>query len=83
MANKKTKTPLVVISLTVSTKDLKQLLRLMGELQGCLESSIENLIPPAGGQPKAEHNRLQLAKDRRNWKAAEDWVKMLYKELND
>lgn len=68
---------LAITSLTLRRTEAKQLIRLLGELQSALESSIEGLVPPAGGPPKDKRNRLQLAKDRRDWNQAEKWVKRL------
>jgi hypothetical protein len=56
--------------------DARTMVRLLGLLQDHLESAIESCLLPGATDPGEEH-RLDVARDRRDWRAAETLVKKL------
>ncbi len=64
------------MSLRLTSRDRRQIIRLLGLLQTHLESAIDSSLVPGTSRPMPEdaHN---VALDREDWKAAEKWVKRL------
>ena len=64
--------------LKLSTKEARQLVKLLGEYQGILEDDIAgNLLQDGSTMPNDPDASDHVAQCRRNWKRAEDWVKRL------
>ena len=62
--------------ITITKRDRSQLKRLLGLLQGHLESAIESALVPGTTEPM-EEDRHNVTIDRRDWNAAERLVKKL------
>lgn len=58
-------------------RDRKQIVRLLGVLQGLLESAIEAALIPGTGEVATESDRGNVAADRADWLACERIIKRL------
>jgi len=65
--------------MTITQREARTLIRLLGLLQSHLESVIESLLDPATNQPRPDDlaGVAQVRLDRRNCKQAEELVKKL------
>ena len=65
--------------MTITKREARTLIRLLGLLQGALASSIEATIVKDTNQPRPDDlaGIAQVRLDRRNWKQAEELVKKL------
>lgn len=62
--------------MNLTRRERRQLVTLLGKLQTHLESAIESSILP--NTDKAQHGYKRIvAQDRKDWRAAEDWIKRL------
>jgi hypothetical protein len=63
-------------TITLTARDRRSLIRLIGILQTHLESAIECSRLPGSDVAQRGYKR-QFAKDRADWRTAEEWVKRL------
>ena len=61
-------------ALELSERDARRLARLLGHLQDYLEGAIESCLLNGESQPRELHLRPAVAKDRRLWREAEEFV---------
>lgn len=62
--------------LTLTGRDRRALIALIGKLQTHLESAIESSLLPGTTEAQRGYKR-QVALDRKDWRTAEEWVKRL------
>ncbi len=62
--------------MTITTRQRRQLARVLGKFQGMLETTIHSAIN-RDGEVSAEIDRKPVEAARRDWREAEEWVKRL------
>jgi hypothetical protein len=64
-------------AITLKPSEVSAAVRLLGRLQDRLEDGIHNSLAEGEKQPREAWLRPLIARDRRDWKMAEDLVKKL------
>lgn len=62
--------------ITISNRNARLIVRMLGQLQEHLESAIETALVPCTGQPM-EQDKANVAADRRDWRRAETLIAIL------
>jgi hypothetical protein len=58
--------------MTITKAEARQLVRMLDVASEFLESAIDAAVVPDTGEPRAE-DAANCRRDRRNWRAVEDW----------
>jgi hypothetical protein len=68
---------MTIVMLTLSGTEARRLQRLLGTFQGLLESAIEASLVSGETEPREEIDVPNIKRDRRDWKAADQFVQRL------